>query len=313
MKRIPCLFLLLLMLSGCNPRAYDIDACVTVETTEEYIQSLPSFFAPLTPEEQKTPWGRELYIANQFGPELDLYRAITGFKRALFLIPEEEVERRHQIEYDIFYSYFLAEKYCDAVSHFEHSQLAYVPQNFPAYRDMLVMLYVSYDRAGNPYRRDAILQVIAEYDPELAEDLQMSRSISTGDLCGALNCDHRFTEGYQAVFCQYEQEKLSVKKAQFYNAVLPGAGYLYTGQTRTALTAFILNAAFITATYELFHNGYPAAGAIVASLEFGWYFGGINGAGLSAKYYNDQLYNCYAKEIMLDQNLFPILMLQRAF
>jgi len=313
MKRVFCLLVILALLSSCNSRSYDIDACVSLEPTEEYIQSLPSSFEPLTPKEQGTAWGRELFIANQFGPELDLYRAITGYKRALILIPEEEIKRRHQIEYDIFYSYFLAEKYCEAVDHFEKSHLAFVPRDFPAYRDMLIMLYVAYDRAGNPYRRDAILQVIAEYDPDLAEDLQMSRFISTGDLCGVLSADHRLADGYRMVFCQYDHQKLSVKKAQFYNAVLPGAGYLYTGQTRTALTAFILNAAFITASYELFLNGYPAAGAIVASLEFGWYFGGINGAGLSAKYYNDQLYNCYAKELMLEQNLFPILMLQKAF
>ena len=313
MRRHLVSLLLLLTLTGCNPRAYDIDACVTIDPTEDYIQSLPSSFEPLTSEEQETPWGRELLIANQFGPELDLYRAITGYKRALFLIPEGQEERKNQIEYDILYSYFIAGRYEEVVSHFEKSRLAHVPQNFPAYRDMLVIIYFSYDKTCNPYRRDAILHVITDYDSQLAEDLSMSRLIGKGDICGIQNLEHRLAEGYQDIFCKYQSRKLSVRKAQIYNALIPGAGYFYTGQTRTGITAFLLNAAFITATYELFHNGYPAAGAIVASLEFGWYFGGINGAGLSAKYYNDQLYNCYAKEVMLDQHLFPILMLQKAF
>jgi len=313
MKSLLALLLLLFTFAGCNPRAYDIDACVTIEPTEDYIQSLPSSFNPLTPDELQTDWGRELHIANQFGPELDLYRAITGYKRALILIPEGQDERKNQIEYDILYSYFIAGKFQDAIHYFEKSRLAQVPQDFPAYRDMLVILYFSYDKVCNPYRRDAILRVIKSYDGQLAEDVEMSRAIGAGDLCGIFNQNHRFSEGYKKVFCQYHDKRLSVRKAQIYNAVIPGAGYLYTGQTRTAITAFLLNAAFITATYELFHNGYPAAGAIVASLEFGWYFGGINGAGLSAKYYNDQVYNCYAKEAMLDQQLFPVLMLQKAF
>jgi len=313
MKTFSCLLLLLILFSGCNPRAYDIDACVTFEPPEAYIQSLPSSFEPLTPAELETDWGRELHIANQFGPDLDLYRAITGYKRALILIPKSQEERKNQIEYHILYSYFLAGKYQEVVDHFEKSQLAQVPQDFPAYRDMLVIIYFSYDKTGHPYRRDAILRFIHEYDQQLAEDLEMSLHISNGDLCAVMNQEHRFAQGYQDHFCHYQQNRLSVRKAQIFNAILPGAGYLYTGQRRTAITAFLLNAAFITATYELFHNGYPAAGVIVGSLEFGWYFGGINGAGLSAKYYNDQAYNCYAKEAMLDQRLFPILMLQRAF
>ena len=199
------------------------------------------------------------------------------------------------------------------VENFEKGTLSQVLQEFPAFKDLLVILFFSYDKVNNPYRRDAILQLIFQHDPQLAEDLQMSLAISEGNLCEIANLEHRQSQGYRDIICQYQSQTLSVQKAQIYNALLPGAGYLYTGQKRTAITAFLLNAAFITASYELFHNGYPAAGVIMTSLEFGWYFGGINGAGLSAKYYNDQVYNCYAREVMQDQHLFPILMLQRAF
>lgn len=90
-------------------------------------------------------------------------------------------------------------------------------------------------------------------------------------------------------------------------------GYLYTGQKKTALTSFLLNGLFLAATVELFRNGYPVAGVLTASLEFGWYFGGINGAGLSAKYYNDQLYSSCMQEAMLTENLFPVFLLQKSF
>ena len=40
------------------------------------------------------------------------------------------------------------------------------------------------------------------------------------------------------------------------------------------------------------------AGIFTASLEAGWYLGGINGAGLSAKIYNDRLYSELGKEAL---------------
>lgn len=297
---------------GCNPCAYKIDPCLSHELSEQEIQNFPSSFEPLSSEERQTEWGRELLIADQFGHELDLYRAITGYKRALVLIPKDH-PRRSQIEYDILYSYYIAGKYCEAIKAFEESSLPRISNDFPAFRDLLIILFFSYNKTNNPYRRDAILNLIRNLHPELAQDLDMSVAITTGNLNEVYTLEHRYKEGYRNHFCNFERQKLSVKKAQVFNALLPGAGYLYTGQKRTALTAFILNAAFITAAYELFNNGYPAAGVIVSSLEFGWYFGGINGAGLSAKYYNDQIYNCYAKEAMEDQRLFPALMLQKAF
>lgn len=79
------------------------------------------------------------------------------------------------------------------------------------------------------------------------------------------------------------------------------------------MTSFIINALFAAATYQLIDRGYVAAGIIVGSLEMGWYIGGINGAGLEAKEYNQSLYNTCAKEVMIRNQLFPVLMFETTF
>ena len=95
--------------------------------------------------------------------------------------------------------------------------------------------------------------------------------------------------------------------------LLPGAGYYYVGQKKAALTAFVINSLFTAAAYQFFAKGYPAAGFITLSFEAGWYFGGINGAGLAAKEYNERLYEVKAKDFMLKERLFPLLTFETSF
>ena len=112
---------------------------------------------------------------------------------------------------------------------------------------------------------------------------------------------------------RYYLEKKSVAKAQTFNALLPGAGYLYLGQKKSALTAFLLNGLFIAAAYEFFHHRHVAAGIITTSFEAGWYFGGIYGAGEEAKYFNEKAYERNASRTLHEYNLFPVLMMLYAF
>ncbi len=100
---------------------------------------------------------------------------------------------------------------------------------------------------------------------------------------------------------------------QLLNALIPGAGYLYIGQKKSALTAFLLNGLFIAAAYQFFHHRHVAAGIITTGFEAGWYFGGIYGAGEEAKYYNERLFEKNAATVLNDYKLFPALMMQYAF
>jgi hypothetical protein len=114
-------------------------------------------------------------------------------------------------------------------------------------------------------------------------------------------------------FAFYEQFTKSPSKARTLNAILPGAGYAYVGQKRSAVTSFLINALFTAAAYQFFSRGYTAAGAITASLEMGWYFGGINGAGIEANEYNARIFEGVGRKMLTDHTCFPVLMFETSF
>jgi hypothetical protein len=278
------------------------------------IECLPSPFPPLTPVERATDWGRELYLGRSFAKETDPYRAITCFKSALFLVPRTH-ERRIEIEYEVFISYYLANKYQDAVEAFEGSHLIEAPATFPAMRELLIALYDSYIKVDLPERACRVLGLIESIDEETANDLLMQTAVISANIPEIVNASYCSSSNEEITdfLTTYFTESKSVSKARMLNAVLPGAGYYYVGQTKSAITSFLINALFVAAAYQLFDRGYIPAGIIVSSLEAGWYFGGINGAGIEAHQYNEVLYSRLGREVLTKEKLFPILMFEKGF
>jgi hypothetical protein len=314
-KNLAFLFAFILTISSCQRVPDKIEPCLSYAVQDKYILSLPSPFSPLSEEEKAKDWGREMQIGFAFAHELDLYQAITAFKRAEFLIPSEEKTRTIEIQYEILLCYYMGKKYKDVIYTFEHSQLRYANQDFPALHDLLLILYETYEHEGLGGRAEKFLQAIQNNYPEEGEKLILSSALVNGDLFMAESIatippqksylDHFLNE--------YQARKKSIGTAQTLNAFLPGAGYLYLGQKQSAATAFLLNTLFIAASAYFFHEGNIAAGIIFTSFEAGWYFGGIYGAGLEAKAYNERLYESMATPMMNRERLFPALMLNYAF
>jgi hypothetical protein len=314
-KRAIVWILALLFLSSCTPNCSKIEPEISYVPPVRLIQSLPSPFAKLTKEELRQEWGKQLFIGLNFANDLDLYRAITAFKTALIFIPASLKERRLQIEYCIFASYYFGQKYPEAIETFSYGGLSSVMMDFPAYKELLIMLYDCYQHTGQTEHFDKIFQTLEEYYPETAASLALSTALQQGDidLAGALATSTPNKNDILGYLDRYESTAKSVKKAKTLNALLPGAGYYYVGQKKAALTSFIINALFIGATYCFVRNHNIPAGIATASLEAGWYIGGINGAGLAAKEYNQRLYEVNTKELLLQQRLFPILLLEKTF
>jgi hypothetical protein len=304
----------LLILGSCYSVPSKIDPKINYAVQDKYLKRLPSPFKPLSESEKREDWGREYQIALAFSRQLDLYQAMTAFKRASILIPPELKERKLEIEYEIVLCYYIGQKYGDVVQTYEKSELRFVDASFPAKRDLLVILYDSYMKTCSPQNAERILYQLQQADPVTEEHLTVSTAISTADF-PQMNCFAETSEySYlKPLIHDYTAGQKSVRTAKALNMVLPGAGYLYVGQKQSALTAFLLNSAFIAATYYFFHQGNPAAGAVFASFETGWYFGGIYGAGQEAKVYNERLYEKKASPLMNAHNLFPVLMLKYAF
>ncbi len=306
--------LLCLFFASCYRVVDRIDPRVSYEIQDQYFETLKGAFPPLTSEERSTDWGREYIIARAFADQLDLYRAVSTFKRAEILVSSDS-SRKLEIQYDIVFCFFLGKRYDEATEEFEKTELAHVDKSFPAYHDLLLILYECYREMENPEKQQRILEIIQNTFPATGEKLTISSALRTGDLCTIEQINEHFIHpSYldRLLDCYYANKK-SVAKAQLLNAFLPGAGYLYIGQKKSAVTAFFLNGLFLAAAYQFFHRGNVAAGIITLSFEAGWYFGGIYGAGQEAKYYNERIYETNASAVLNDSKLFPVLMLDHAF
>ena len=313
-KRFRLVCLLLLFLGSCHRVPEDIEPHVNYALQDKYLKQLPAPFASLNPIEKEQAWGKEYLIGISFARKLDLYQAITAFKRAEILADNASLERQHEMQYEILLCYYYGQKYNDVIEAFETSQLASVDQKFPAFHDLLLVLYDSYGQVGDEEKATRTLALIKLYYPEEEEKIELSTALRDADFPAIEYFAEEPKYDYVKDFLtEYNLEKKSVSKAQSYNAVLPGAGYLYLGQPAAAFTALLLNGLFIAATYQFFHRGDIAAGIVFASFEAGWYFGGIYGAGLEAKYYNERLYERKASPFMNQKGLFPVFMLQYSF
>lgn len=312
-NKLFCLFFLLA--AACYRVPDRIDPRVDYCLQDRHFQHLKGAFPPLTETERASDWGKEYTIARVFADQLDLYRAVSTFKRAEILLSTQDPTRKLEVQYDILLCYFLGNRYEEAVDAFEKSGLCHVDKSFPAYHDLMLILYECYREMDNPEKQERVLELIKKTYPNSGSQLQISRAIREGDLpqIRTLADESPHPAYLDDLLDSYYAQKKSVATAQGLNALIPGAGYLYIGQRKSAMTAFLLNGLFIVAAYEFFHHGHTAAGIITTSFEAGWYFGGIYGAGEEAKYYNERVYEKLAGNVLNEQNLFPVLMLQYAF
>ncbi len=93
----------------------------------------------------------------------------------------------------------------------------------------------------------------------------------------------------------------SPRVASILAGILPGAGHLYLGKPRHAITALLLNGLFLAGATFSFLEGLEATGVILLYFETGWYLGNINSAREGAREFNrrqmqdvqDQLYTTY--------------------
>lgn len=302
-----CPLIICILLTGCAVQQNAFEPDIVYFPNQRVLARLPSAFPNLTDEEKNTEWGKELYLGLKFAKEFDFYRAITCYKRALFLAPGN-----HIIEYHIVEAYYFARKYADAIEFYEGSTLGSVTFDFPAIHELLLILYESYLETGQCEKAVRIYTLIHNRNPEESAALNSYTAIINANFC-TLNELAYADPSMDDFLTSYQSETLSETKARFLNAILPGAGYYYVGQTKAALTSFTINALFTYAAVAFFQRGYIAAGIITSSIEAGWYLGGINGAGLAAKTWNETIYQNKGKDYLITQKRFPILMFEYAF
>jgi TM2 domain-containing membrane protein YozV len=266
---------------------------------ERYLKSLSSPFTPLTPEEKETQWGSEYTIGIHFAKNLDFYRAITAFRRAEILTTSDE--RKIEAQYETLLNYYLGKRYPETETAFDESDLKTVSINFPAFHDLLVILYDTYLHLDHPEKAAHVLNLTAQYFPETHKNLLQYTSLK------------EVKPSNHPIWTAYQENKKSPLLAPLLNALIPGTGYLYLGQIQTAITALLVNGLFIAAAIFFFKRKAYAAALIFLSFEAGWYFGGIHGGKRGAKFYNERVYEQIATPYMNREGIFPIYQLKHAF
>jgi tetratricopeptide (TPR) repeat protein len=315
MKMNKIIFLLLILSISCYRVPDKIEPKINHKLEENYINKLKPAFAPIDPQDREKNWAKEYMIATRFAKDMELYRAVSTFKRAEFLLPEEDSEKILDIQYNILLCYFLGERYLDVINLFEKTKLAHVDKSFIPYHDLLVILYASYLKTDNCNLAEQVLKLLYRDFPNTAKKLQISQAFTNANIVEIKQLSKNTTYENDAgiLLNSYSHRKKSIAKAKGFNALLPGSGYLYVGQKKAAVTSFFMNALFIGAAVHFFSKGEIAAGAITTSFELGWYFGGIHGAGLEARYYNERIYEDMASKVMNHHKLFPVFTLKYGF
>ncbi len=175
---------MILLLFVCSSLfgAENISPKLSYVVHDDYLQTLHSIFPPLENEEKTTDWGKEYLIAISFAGELDLYGAITAFKRAAVLIPAENMQRRREIDYQIINAYYLAGMYKSVIESFDKSLLANTEPTFAAFHDLVVMLYDSLTHEKSKERAERMLKTMERYFPYEKMKMEISEAIITGNL-----------------------------------------------------------------------------------------------------------------------------------
>ena len=89
------------------------------------------------------------------------------------------------------------------------------------------------------------------------------------------------------IISDIESFKMKNKGTAMALSIIPGCGYFYTNQPKSAITALILNGVLGYASYTSFKSKNYGVGAILSVLSLSFYIGNIVGSGNSAVRYNE--------------------------
>jgi len=175
----------LLLFSGCGPSEAvksQINPKIDFAVQDKYLKHLSPLFNPLSYDEINSDWGKEYQIGLAFAKRLDLYQAITSFKRADILIPDENLKRKAEIQYQIVNCYYLGKKPFEVVDTFENSILANTDRNFIGFHDLLIILVDSHLALENKDRANGILRTMKKFYPKDAKKMELTSAILHADL-----------------------------------------------------------------------------------------------------------------------------------
>lgn len=151
------------------------------------------------------------------------------------------------------------------------------------------------------------------------EDLEINKSVelrsliytNIGDLISAeknlnsIDKDYIFyeyVEHNKKIISDLKKVKLKSKKIAGILSVIPGGGYLYSGQKATAITSLFLNTAFCYATITSIKSGNYGIAGLTGIFGSAFYIGNILGGIKSAERHNTYKKNYYLEKMKYSFN-----------
>jgi TolA-binding protein len=230
----------------------------------------------------------------------DYFRAITEYKRFLFLYPTDARAGRAQLQVGL--SYQRGQQWDDARQTFAH-----IVEQSP---DPAVRAEAAYRIGETSFQQGRYAQAIADLRP-VAEHyeqtpvgdraryllgwshLRVRQWPEASQTFEAINTTSPLFPSSRALAeAAREGEQLPRKSpalAGLMSAVIPGTGHFYTGRWRDGTIALLLNGAFLAAGIEAVSAGNEAAAGVLLFFEAAWYSGTIYGAVNAAQKYNRDL------------------------
>jgi len=259
-------------------------------------------FGCWTPTLGAEPLSAELAFADSLAARGDHYRAVTEYRRFLFLQPQSPLAARGRLslagelsalknwqEVDQTLQELLRLHPLSPEGHKAERLLAdtaYERGDFGLARYRYRLLLANPDADAQSYARRQIGWTYLEQDrPDSA--LESFRLLSPEEM-----------ETFSQAIASYRALELkSPPLAMSLSALVPGSGQLYVGRVRQAALAFALNGIFILGTLEAFQNENYVVGGILLFLEVGWYGGNIYNAGNNAHKYNQRMKHRYRQQM----------------
>ena len=261
---------------------------------------LVSFAQAAGPGHPVTEADQVLAFADALFNEGDYYRAITEYKRFLFLAPTDA--RAGRVQLQVGRSYLGAQQWEEARQTFEA-----LAQHYP---DANIRAEAAFLAGDTSFRQGRYAQAIEDLRAvterygqtpvgERARYLlgwsylrARQWPLATASFEAIDSTSPLFPSSQALADAARDAESLPRKSpalAGLMSAVIPGSGHFYTGRFRDGTIALLLNGAFMFAGIEAVSAGNEAAAGLLFFFQAAWYSGTIYGAVNAAHKHNRDL------------------------
>jgi len=250
-----------------------------------------------------------LQFADSLAANNDHYRAITEYKRFLFMHPESPLVPQTKLA--IATSLVAGKRWKQADSSLEDLIVSH-PRSPEASKARLIYADTAFERGEFGLARERYRTLAKIHTDQETLDytnfrigwtfLEQDKPQKAETHFNLLSLQHKEQllgdlEAYQAL------PQKSPRVAGSLSAILPGAGQVYTGRYRQAALSFLLNGAFILGSIEAFNDNNYATGSILLFFELGWYGGNIYNAVNNAHKFNQRTKHNYRQGMRSRLNL----------